>query len=423
MRKLFLPAFVFFCSSLHAQQALKVDDIVPDFAIAKILNPEKSKAFLSNYTGEITVLDFFGTWCVPCLRALPAMQSIKTQYPQVNFLLISIEKEEKLKSFIEKRMPFHFAIAVDEDEKISGLFQPPAYPYTVIVGKGNKVIDILSNTELTPEKMQAYIELNSKSNLAVSKPPSAETITVKNINNTTMAPFTAAGNSLIQLSQEFMYAAKTNSDVSSFISRLKGIDYSVLQDSLKTDDEKKAFWINLYNAFVNASLHQNPELYKKRSRFFKAKDIEVAGKTFSLDKIEHGILRRSKVKWGLGYINKLFPIKTEKELRVKTVDYRIHFALNCGAKSCPPIAFYKSEDLEKQLELATTAYLTGEVEYNSATNVLQVPVLLSWFRGDFGGRKKALQMLKERKIIPENIVPKIKFKKYDWSLYLDNFKN
>ena len=77
----------------------------------------------------------------------------------------------------------------------------------------------------------------------------------------------------------------------------------------------------------------------------------------SLDDIEHGILRRSKIKWSEGYFNKLFPSKFEKENRVNKVDYRIHFALNCGARSCPPIAFYDPEKLDKQLDVATMIYL------------------------------------------------------------------
>jgi hypothetical protein len=106
-----------------------------------------------------------------------------------------------------------------------------------------------------------------------------------------------------------------------------------------------------------------------------------------LDDIEHGILRRSKVKWSFGYFNKLFPSAFEKKHRVDTLDYRIHFSLNCGAISCPPIAFYKPEQLDKQLEVATKVYLSGEAAYNEADNTVALPALMGWFRGDFGGKK------------------------------------
>ena len=125
----------------------------------------------------------------------------------------------------------------------------------------------------------------------------------------------------------------------------------------------------------------------------------------------------------MGYLKKIFPRKTEKQLRVSVLDYRIHFALNCGAKSCPPIAFYKPETINQQLELATKAYLRGEAEYDETTNTVKLPTLMSWFRRDFGGKKKMIELLKPLSVIPADKNPKIKFKDYDWALYLQNYKS
>ena len=230
-------------------------------------------------------------------------------------------------------------------------------------------------------------------------------------------------NKLVQLSQEFMYAAKTGEETAGFIMQLQQLSMDNLQSTIKTDDEKKAFWINLYNAYTQVALKKNPEQYKKRGKFFGSKQIEIAGKQFSLDDIEHGILRRSKIKWSLGHLNKLFPGKTEKALRVDKLDYRLHFALNCGAKSCPPIAFYKPENINQQLDLATKAYLQGEAEYDEATNTVKLPTLMSWFRRDFGGKKKMIALLQQLSIVPADTKPKIKFKTYDWTLYLQNYKS
>ncbi|MEO7044118.1 MAG: DUF547 domain-containing protein, partial [Ferruginibacter sp.] len=188
------------------------------------------------------------------------------------------------------------------------------------------------------------------------------------------------------------------------------------------DDEKKAFWINLYNGYTQVILKQDAGKYKDRGKFFKSKQIEIAGKKFSLDDIEHGILRHSKIKWSLGYLNKIFPGKTEKKLRVAELDYRIHFALNCGAKSCPPIAFYNPENLDHQLDIATKAYLMGESNYDIVKDIVYVPTLMSWFRRDFGGKKGIKKLLKKIGLISFESNPKIKFKKYDWNLFLDHYK-
>jgi hypothetical protein len=124
----------------------------------------------------------------------------------------------------------------------------------------------------------------------------------------------------------------------------------------------------------------------------------------------------------LGYFNKIFPGKTAKALRTHTLDYRLHFALNCGAKSCPPIAFYSATDIDKQLDVATGAFLKGEAEYDADKNIVKLPALMGWFRRDFGGKRNMRKILKEYDIIPQKSNPKIKFKKYSWDLYLDNYK-
>lgn len=178
---------------------------------------------------------------------------------------------------------------------------------------------------------------------------------------------------IIRLSQDFLYAARTGKEVHELICQLKTLNGEQITSLLANDRRKKAFWINLYNAFTQSLLRQNPALFKNRERLFSTKQIEIAGKKLSLDDIEHGILRRSTIKWSFGYLRKIFPGKTEKAWRVAALDCRIHFALNCGAQSCPPLAFYAPERLDQQLDLATTGFLQREVEVKR--NIVFLPAM------------------------------------------------
>jgi hypothetical protein len=168
-------------------------------------------------------------------------------------------------------------------------------------------------------------------------------------------------------------------------------------------------------------LNNNLGQYSNRRKFFSKRDIIIAGKKLSFDDIEHGILRHSKAKLSLGYFNKWFPGKFEHNFRVDTVDYRIHFALNCGAASCPPIAFYDPRVIDKQLNLATKNYLHQEVVYDSTTNTVTVPKLMQWFIADFGGKKGIMTILKKQELIPLCIKPKIKYKPYNWNVQLNHY--
>ncbi|HMU44811.1 MAG TPA: DUF547 domain-containing protein [Chitinophagaceae bacterium] len=226
----------------------------------------------------------------------------------------------------------------------------------------------------------------------------------------------------IKISQSLLYSLKTEANPETFLKDLKDAKEETLIKQLYNDDRKKAFWLNIYNSFVQLSLSENPSLFKKRSEFFSRKRFVIAGKPLSLDDIEHGILRRSKIKWSLGHLNKLFPGGFEKKFRVDTLDYRIHFALNCGAKSCPPIVFYDPEKIERQLRLATRSYLKSEVIFNESENIVELPAIMSWFRRDFGGKRKMIQLLRELEILPTSAKPSIRFKKYNWEVFLSHYK-
>jgi Protein of unknown function, DUF547 len=226
----------------------------------------------------------------------------------------------------------------------------------------------------------------------------------------------------IKISQDLLYAVKTDEPADSLKQQLSNAPVTELQTQLGADAERKAFWLNIYNAYTQIGLKEDPNAYQHRNKFFSRKFIRIAGHNISLDLVEHGILRRSKWKYSLGYFNKPFKLKFEKKFRIDKPDYRIHFALNCGAKSCPPIAFYKPEQIDKQLDLAMKVYLKNEVLFNGKDLTVELPAILSWFRGDFGGKKGIIRLLHLQQIVPENVNPGIKWKKYDWTLSLKAFE-
>ncbi|NNE78221.1 MAG: DUF547 domain-containing protein, partial [Pricia sp.] len=124
---------------------------------------------------------------------------------------------------------------------------------------------------------------------------------------------------------------------------------------------------------------------------------------------------------GLGFIRKWFPNKFERKLRVDDRDYRIHFALNCGAKDCPPVAIYEADRLDEQLNMGTKKYLERTSEYRANANEVAVTSLFSWFRGDFGCKSGIKDILKEFEIIPTTKKIDLEYKNYDWTLDLDNW--
>ncbi len=209
---------------------------------------------------------------------------------------------------------------------------------------------------------------------------------------------------------------------------LANISPAKLKSELDTESEKKAFWLNVYNAYIQIILQDQPELFEDRNswfgyNFFSSPQVTIAGYKMSFDDLEHGIMRRSTHKLSLGYMRNWFIDDVEKELMWEEIDPRIHFALNCGAASCPYVAVYEPERIDEQLDITTKNYLSRTTEYNSSENIVRVTKLISWFRGDFGGKDGAVSFLKEYDIIPEEADPTVEFREYDWTLDLGNFQD
>lgn len=222
---------------------------------------------------------------------------------------------------------------------------------------------------------------------------------------------------ILSISEKLLLAVKMLKETLLFEKRLAEITFQELQNQLETDRAKKVFWINCYNAFFQI-LTKREQL--SRNKIFKAKIILIANIKFSLDDIEHGILRKYRSKYSFGYLPNIFVSKISKSLAVKLLDYRIHFALNCGAKSCPPIAFYTLEKLDKQLNDGMYSFLFSETIIDEKNKKISTSKLLHWYQGDFGGAsgiKKILQHVFELK---DNNY-KLLYNKYNWETHLENF--
>ena len=220
-----------------------------------------------------------------------------------------------------------------------------------------------------------------------------------------------------QVSEKLLMAVKMNTSTKELKEELATMRMDMLKNNLQTDIYKKAFWINIYNAFFQI-LRKVEKIDK--SEIYTIKKIKIANEVFSLDEVEHGILRRYRAKFSLGYLPNLFFRKIVKDLAVDKVDYRIHFALNCGAESCPPIAFYSPDRLGVQLEMATTSFLEDETDILEDKKEIHTTQLFRWFLGDFGG-KSGIQKILSDKLKVDAKTYKLVYKKYSWEEQLDNY--
>ncbi len=189
-------------------------------------------------------------------------------------------------------------------------------------------------------------------------------------------------------------------------------------------DSAVAFWMNVYNCLIMHGTLEvgHPTSAMQRARFFNSVCYQMGAHRFSCTEIEHGVLRCNRPPPGSrrGVFKATDP---RVAFALRDFDPRIHFALNCGAKSCPPIRVYKAGNVERGLQMATEAFLIDTVVFSEATNTLTVSKVFHWFHSDFAASSRELVAWIAKFLPPEHPLHtrleapvKVVFDKYDWSL-------
>jgi Protein of unknown function, DUF547 len=194
---------------------------------------------------------------------------------------------------------------------------------------------------------------------------------------------------------------------------------------LKEPAEKTAFWLNLYNVLA---IHGVVELGVKKSvmeipSFFGIVAYRIGEQVFTLDEIENGIMRANA---GHPATKKrvLGPSDPRLAFALEQVDPRVHAALVCASKSCPPIRFYEPGKLHEQLAVAASNWVDGDVIVNETAKRVELPITYFYFRDDFGGEEGIYEFLVEHstgdlkvalRSAMDNGYP-LFYSRYDWSL-------
>ena len=185
---------------------------------------------------------------------------------------------------------------------------------------------------------------------------------------------------ILDLYGSFLNADGTRVDYEGMKESEKFEEYKTVAAELQRCDprllnrnDRMAFFINVYNALiVHATIVKGvPDNALKRLKFFDEAKYDIGGLQYSANDIEHGVLRSNRpspaaigVLLGKPELSR-GPFKNgdaRRECCITPMDPRIHFALVCGAKSCPPIRVFKGEEIDEQLEDATFAFIEGDVE-------------------------------------------------------------
>jgi peroxiredoxin len=136
--KHFIAGFTALLLALPLAAAVDTNSPAPDFT----LNAQAGKPVeLTQFKGQVVMLNFWASWCGPCRQEMPLLDSIYKKYGKLGFTMIGVNVEPDSKAANDwlKQTPVTFPILYDTDSKVSKLYGVSGMPSTVIVDRKGTV--------------------------------------------------------------------------------------------------------------------------------------------------------------------------------------------------------------------------------------------------------------------------------------------
>lgn len=138
------------------KKGLKIGDQVPEIEFSKLMHSELRNIKLSDFRGKMVILDFWASWCVPCVKALPKLDSIQREFKeQLVILPITTDKKEAISALFKnnsalKNIDLEFAF----DTNLQTYFPHRLLPHEVWIDRDGNIIAVTNDTEVTRENIR-----------------------------------------------------------------------------------------------------------------------------------------------------------------------------------------------------------------------------------------------------------------------------
>jgi cytochrome c biogenesis protein CcmG, thiol:disulfide interchange protein DsbE len=107
----------------------------PDFTVTD----DTSSMHLASYRGQVVLLNFWGSWCAPCIAELPSLQQFHHQHPEYPILAVSIDEDESAYRRFLLQRHVDFTTVWDPKETASTLYHTTGWPETFIIDRQGQI--------------------------------------------------------------------------------------------------------------------------------------------------------------------------------------------------------------------------------------------------------------------------------------------
>ncbi|RKR83334.1 thiol-disulfide isomerase/thioredoxin [Mucilaginibacter gracilis] len=136
----FIGLFLFVSDSKAQSKSISIGDIIPDITINNVINYPYKTVKISDFKNKLVILDFWATYCTPCLHLFPKYDSLQKKLgDKLQILLVTSESAKKATALLDR---FHYTLpSATSDITLAKLFPHTSIPHEVWI-KDGKVISI-----------------------------------------------------------------------------------------------------------------------------------------------------------------------------------------------------------------------------------------------------------------------------------------
>lgn len=152
-----------FCKGQQKDQSL-IGAMCPDFNLVNIINSPKGISKVSDFKGKLLILDFWATWCSPCVSSFPKMQQLQKEFSDKLFILSVTDQPTDLVSKFLKNMKDVTGVqpvSVTADRELTGYFKPKLIPHYVWINSDGYIIAITDMDAVNKEHIQLALDNKS----------------------------------------------------------------------------------------------------------------------------------------------------------------------------------------------------------------------------------------------------------------------
>lgn len=152
-------------------QAIGIGEKIPDIMLVNLINSKQASINIRDFRGKMLILDFWATWCTPCVSLMPKMDSIQKQLcNEVQILPVTYQSKADVQRLLNRSpkfksisLPFVYA-----DETLNKYFPHKELPHYVWIDTSGKVTAITGHNEITADTIKMMLQ-KGKTTLKVKK--------------------------------------------------------------------------------------------------------------------------------------------------------------------------------------------------------------------------------------------------------------